>query len=192
MTERVNAAYTIPDDPEGSTYRFIIVAAKRARQLQNGARSFLPTMSKKPTVMAMEEVRRGCSGHNVSYALLRGHEICGVTLSFTPTSERSRRPARWPARLRRRRGAHRDHPDGDRHLLLVAQGPQGCLVAGRAGALARVGVPLLNLRSAGDDAVYGGDAGGANPATSADRDHRLRDLALRLRSDPLAALGLGG
>jgi DNA-directed RNA polymerase subunit omega len=59
MPERVNAAYTIPDDPEGSTYRFIIVAAKRARQLQNGARSFLPTASKKPTITAMEEVRRG-------------------------------------------------------------------------------------------------------------------------------------
>ena len=51
--------YAIPDDSEQSTYRFIIVAAKRARQLQNGARSFLPTTSKKPTVAAMEEVRRG-------------------------------------------------------------------------------------------------------------------------------------
>ena len=50
---------TIPDDPEGSAYRFIIVAAKRARQLQNGARSLLPTTNKKPTVAAMEEVRRG-------------------------------------------------------------------------------------------------------------------------------------
>ncbi len=59
MTERVNAAYTIPDDPEASTYRFIIVAAKRARQLQNGSRSFLPTTSRKPTITAMEEVRRG-------------------------------------------------------------------------------------------------------------------------------------
>lgn len=49
----------IPDDRESSTYRFIIVAAKRARQLQNGARSFLPSTSKKPTVAAMEEVRRG-------------------------------------------------------------------------------------------------------------------------------------
>jgi DNA-directed RNA polymerase subunit omega len=50
---------TIPDDPESSAYRFIIVAAKRARQLQNGARSLLPSTSKKPTVAAMEEVRRG-------------------------------------------------------------------------------------------------------------------------------------
>jgi DNA-directed RNA polymerase subunit omega len=53
------AQSVIPDDPEASAYRFIIVAAKRARQLQSGARSFLPTTSKKPTVMAMEEVRRG-------------------------------------------------------------------------------------------------------------------------------------
>jgi DNA-directed RNA polymerase subunit omega len=59
MADRVNAAFTIPDDPEGSTYRFIIVAAKRARQLQNGARTVLPTTSRKPTVTAMEEVRRG-------------------------------------------------------------------------------------------------------------------------------------
>lgn len=56
---RSNSWNTIPDDPEASTYRFIIVAAKRARQLQNGARGYLPTTSKKPTVAAMEEVRRG-------------------------------------------------------------------------------------------------------------------------------------
>lgn len=51
--------FAIPDDPEISTYRFIIVAAKRARQLQSGSRSFLPTTSRKPTVTAVEEVRRG-------------------------------------------------------------------------------------------------------------------------------------
>ena len=56
---RNNAHCTIPDDPEQSTYRFIIVAAKRARQLQGGARPVLPTSSKKPTIIAMEEVRRG-------------------------------------------------------------------------------------------------------------------------------------
>ena len=54
-----NPNFAIPDDAESSAYRFIIVAAKRARQLQGGARSFLPTTSKKPTVAAMEEVRRG-------------------------------------------------------------------------------------------------------------------------------------
>jgi DNA-directed RNA polymerase subunit omega len=56
---RNNAHCTIPDDPELSTYRFIIVAAKRARQLQGGARPVLPTSSKKSTIIAMEEVRRG-------------------------------------------------------------------------------------------------------------------------------------
>lgn len=56
---RNNIVAAIPDDSEQSTYRFIIVAAKRARQLQSGARPFLPTTSKKPTVTAMEEVRRG-------------------------------------------------------------------------------------------------------------------------------------
>ena len=63
---RNNAHCTLPDDPEQSTYRFIIVAAKRARQLQGGARPVLPTSSKKPTVIAMEEVRRGL----VKYDLL--------------------------------------------------------------------------------------------------------------------------
>ena len=61
MAERNNRSpiYAIPDDPELSAYRYIIVTSKRARQLQSGARSFLPSTSKKPTVAAMEEVRRG-------------------------------------------------------------------------------------------------------------------------------------
>ena len=54
-----NAHHAIPDDSESSTYRYIIVAAKRARQIQGGARSFLPTTSRKATVTALEEVRRG-------------------------------------------------------------------------------------------------------------------------------------
>ena len=56
---RNNAHCSIPDDPEQSTYRFIIVAANRARQLQGGMRPVVPTSSKKPTVIATEEVRRG-------------------------------------------------------------------------------------------------------------------------------------
>jgi len=51
--------YSIPDDAGARTYRFIIVSAKRARQLQNGQRSVLPATNRKPTVLAMEEVRRG-------------------------------------------------------------------------------------------------------------------------------------
>lgn len=56
---RPNAMHSIPEDQHGSTYRFIIVAAKRARQLQNGQRSVLPAANKKPTSLAMEETRRG-------------------------------------------------------------------------------------------------------------------------------------
>ena len=58
-TASSSSTHTIPDDPEQSTYRWIIIAAKRARQLQGGARPFLPTTSKKPTVIAMEEGSRG-------------------------------------------------------------------------------------------------------------------------------------
>ena len=65
LATRVNANFVIPDDPELSTYRFIIVAAKRARQLQSGQRSFLPTMSRKPTVVAMEETRRGLVQYHI-------------------------------------------------------------------------------------------------------------------------------
>lgn len=59
QTPPSNSHNTIPDDPEMSTYRFIIVASKRARQLQNGQRSFLPATARKPTITSMEEVRRG-------------------------------------------------------------------------------------------------------------------------------------
>ena len=65
---RNNAHCTIPDDPELSTYRFIIVAAKRARQLQGGSRPVLPTASKKSTVIAMEEVRRGLVKYQTTVA----------------------------------------------------------------------------------------------------------------------------
>ena len=78
MTQNV-----IPDDPEVSAYRFIIVAAKRARQLQSGARSLLPGTSKKPTVMAMEEVRRGL----ISYEDSAIHKTMGA-----PAGEAKYRP----------------------------------------------------------------------------------------------------
>ena len=70
---RNNAHCTLPDDPDQSTYRFIIVSAKRARQLQGGARPVLPTSSKKPTVIAMEEVRRGLVKYELTGPLVDGH-----------------------------------------------------------------------------------------------------------------------
>lgn len=66
MPETVRSqTYCIPDDPDRSTYRFIIVSAKRARQLQNGQRSVLPAANRKPTVLAMEETRRGLVPYEV-------------------------------------------------------------------------------------------------------------------------------
>ena len=61
MSERVrnNAMSAIPDDPEQSTYRFIIVAAKRARQLQNGSGALVQSQSTKPCRIAQEEISAG-------------------------------------------------------------------------------------------------------------------------------------
>ncbi len=81
-TPRNNAHCTIPDDPEQSTYRFIIVAAKRARQLQGGARPVLPTSSKKPTIIAVEEVRRGL----VKYEIIRSASDTGSSRRFLKPS----------------------------------------------------------------------------------------------------------
>lgn len=43
----------------GSKYRFIIIAAERAKQLQNNAKPKLKTKSTKPSYIAMREVEQG-------------------------------------------------------------------------------------------------------------------------------------
>ncbi len=43
----------------GSKYRFIIIAAERAKQLQNNARPKIKTKSTKPAHIAMREVEEG-------------------------------------------------------------------------------------------------------------------------------------
>jgi DNA-directed RNA polymerase subunit omega len=42
-----------------SNYRFILVAARRARQIQSGARPLVATPARKPCRIAMEEIRSG-------------------------------------------------------------------------------------------------------------------------------------
>lgn len=42
-----------------SKFRFILIAAKRARQLQGGAKALIHTTSRKPTRIAQEEIRAG-------------------------------------------------------------------------------------------------------------------------------------
>lgn len=50
---------TEPVDNIDSKFRFILIAAKRARQLQGGAKPLIHTTSRKPTRIAMDEVREG-------------------------------------------------------------------------------------------------------------------------------------
>ena len=42
-----------------SNYRFILVAARRARQIQGGARPMIETNSRKPCRIAQEEIAAG-------------------------------------------------------------------------------------------------------------------------------------
>jgi len=42
-----------------SNYRYILVAARRARQLQSGARPVIDTNSRKPCRIAQDEIRAG-------------------------------------------------------------------------------------------------------------------------------------
>jgi DNA-directed RNA polymerase subunit omega len=42
-----------------SNYRYVLVAARRARQLLSGARPAIETSSRKPCKIAMEEIRAG-------------------------------------------------------------------------------------------------------------------------------------
>ena len=58
-TRAGDAALVVPRDPEESVYRFITLAAKRARQLQGGSRPKVVTASRKTTKIAVEETRRG-------------------------------------------------------------------------------------------------------------------------------------
>jgi len=46
-------------DKIDSKFRFILLAAKRARQLQNGAKPLIHTSSRRPTRVAQEELRAG-------------------------------------------------------------------------------------------------------------------------------------
>ena len=75
---RNNTHCSIPDDPDQSTYRFIIVAAKRARQLQGGHRPVLPTSSKKSTVIAMEEARRGLVKYDIQPDAIMVEDVPGI------------------------------------------------------------------------------------------------------------------
>jgi len=49
----------------GSKYRFIVIAAERAKQLQNNAKPKLKTRSNKPAFIAMREVEQNLVGFEI-------------------------------------------------------------------------------------------------------------------------------
>jgi|GEM_PF-481901 len=80
-TKPPDMPWFIPNDKEQGVYRFILASAKRARQLQAGARPLISSTSRKPTKIAMDEIRTGAveveihpdghsSGPRASYASL--------------------------------------------------------------------------------------------------------------------------
>jgi len=48
-----------PTDDFDSKYRYILVAARRARQLQSGSRPAIETQSRKPCKIARDEIKAG-------------------------------------------------------------------------------------------------------------------------------------
>ncbi len=59
VSKQADQKWVIPDDEEHSVYRFVLAAARRARQLQGGQRPAIKTSLRKPTKIAMEEIRCG-------------------------------------------------------------------------------------------------------------------------------------
>ena len=49
----------------GSKYRFIIIAAERAKQLQNNAKPKLKTKSTKPAFIAMREIEQDLVSYEI-------------------------------------------------------------------------------------------------------------------------------
>jgi DNA-directed RNA polymerase subunit omega len=56
MPETENDGWTTEID---SKYRLVLLAAKRSKQIQKGAKPRLQTGARKPTRVALEEVQRG-------------------------------------------------------------------------------------------------------------------------------------
>jgi DNA-directed RNA polymerase subunit omega len=79
--------YTTPDGID-STFRFILVAAKRAEQLVTGARPRMGGRHAKPTLIALDEVVAGLVPWQPltaeQYDLLRQQELMGPEPEETP------------------------------------------------------------------------------------------------------------
>jgi DNA-directed RNA polymerase subunit omega len=63
-----------------SNYRYILVAARRARQLQNGAPPVIDTGSRKPCRIAQDEIKAGKVKWEVPELPKSAAEVAGETL----------------------------------------------------------------------------------------------------------------
>ena len=66
-----------------SKYRFILIAAKRARQLQGGAKPLVHTSSRKTTRIAQEELKAGV----LQFELLPPSTSAGAPKEEAPTKK---------------------------------------------------------------------------------------------------------
>ncbi len=63
-----------------SNYRYVLVAARRARQIQGGAKPLVDTQSRKPCKIAQEEVQAGKVGYVVPEPPKSAAEVAGKFL----------------------------------------------------------------------------------------------------------------
>lgn len=57
-----------------SKYRLVLLAARRSKQLQKGARPRLHSSARKPTRVALEEVERGLVPFQRTVKVIKGEE----------------------------------------------------------------------------------------------------------------------
>ena len=83
-----------------NTFQLVLVAAKRARQLANGAEALVPWENDKPTVVALREVAQGYITESIleqpdqSLDELLEAEQAAAALNEEPLSNRSAAPIR--------------------------------------------------------------------------------------------------
>jgi len=57
-----------------SKYRLVLLAARRSKQIQKGARPRLHSVARKPTRIALEEVERGLVPYQPTAKAIKGEE----------------------------------------------------------------------------------------------------------------------
>jgi DNA-directed RNA polymerase subunit omega len=64
-----------------SNYRYVLVAARRARQIQGGAKPLVDTQSRKPSKIAQEEVQAGKVSYTVPATPKSAAKVAGELLA---------------------------------------------------------------------------------------------------------------